>query len=147
MALEPVGGGDAADHPYRLIGSARVQRANNDGTFTQVVNITDQSVLYGVQFTFTILASTWDGGGAPPLEAERTAWVDQVCSHAHVIGFYTQTDQGPDQILYNFAHIVVGTPDGAISDETVVRMDHLNDQDTFTKIDATWQRLVDAGAS
>ena len=147
MALEPVGGGDAADHPYRLIGSERTNRANNDGTFTPVVNMTLQSVLYGVQFRFTILASTWDSGGAPPLEAERTAWVDQVCSHDHVQGFYTQADQGPDQVIYNFAHIVVGTDDAAITDETVVRMDHLNDSSTFTKIDQTWARLVAAGAS
>lgn len=145
--LEPVGGADASAYPYRLVGSQRVQRANNDGTFTPVVNVTLQSVFYGVQFSFTILASTWDAGGAPEVEGQRTEWVDAVCGHEHVQGFYTQQDQGPDQVLYNFAHIVVGTDDGAVTDEAVVRMDHLGDAATVQKIDATWQRLVTAGAS
>lgn len=147
MALQPVGGGDAADHPYRLIGTNRTSRANNDGTYTPVVNITLQSVLYGVQFTFTILASTFDGGGAPPLEAERTAWVDQICGHDHVQGFRSEQDTGPDLILYNFGVITVGTDDGAITDEVRARMDHLNDSSTFAAIEKSWQRLVEAGAS
>ena len=147
MALEPVGGGDAADHPYRFVSASETNRTNADGTFTPVVNITCQSVLYGVQFTFTILKSTWDSGGAPPLEAERTAWVDQVCGHDHVIGFHTEPDQGPDQVVYNYAVILVG-PDGADAGvEVRVRMDHLNDQSTFAAIDRTWQHFVAAGAS
>ena len=147
MALEPVGGGDAADHPYIFVGAQGTQRVNNDGTFTPVVNITIQSALYGVQFTFTILQSTWDNGGAPPLEAERTAWVDQVCSHPHVIGFHSEADQGPDQIIYNYGVILVG-PDGASTGiEVRQRMDHLNDQNTFAMIDKAWQQLVAAGAS
>ena len=147
MALEPVGGGDAADHPYTPIAIQRTFRVNNDGTFTPVVNITAASTLYAVQFTFTILASTFDTDGGPPLTAERTAWVDQICGHAHVQGFHSETDQGPDQILYNYGVILVGTDDGAITDEVRVRMDHLNDQATFAAIDRAWQRLKAMGAS
>ena len=95
MALEKLEPGDAADHPYRLVGLQRTTRANNDGTFTPVVNITCQSVLYGVTFTFTILASTFDTDGGPPLEAERTAWVDEICAYPHVQDFWSETDQGP----------------------------------------------------
>lgn len=147
MALEPVGGGDAADHPFRLIGANRTFRVNADGTFTPIVNLTLASVLYGVQFSFTILAATFDTDGGPPLEAERTAWVDEICGHAHVVGFRSEVDQGPDQVLYNYGVIVVGTPDLAITDEVRVRMDHLNDQSTFAAIDASWKRLQAAGAS
>ena len=147
MALDPVGGGDAADHPYRFISADGTQRVNNDGSFTPIVNLTIQSVLYAVQFTFAVTKATWDGGGAPPLEAERTAWVDQICSHAHVIGFHSEPDQGSDQILYNYGVILVG-PDGATSGiEVRQRMDHLNDQSTFAMIDKAWQNLVGAGAS
>jgi hypothetical protein len=147
VALAPVGGGDAADHPYRLIGTQRTQRVNNDGTLTPIVNITAQSVLYGVQFTFTILASTFDTDGGPPLTAERTNWVDEICGHAHVQGFWSEQDQGPDQILYNYGVITVGTDDGAITDQVRVRMDHLNDSATFGAIDASWKRLQALGAS
>ena len=148
MALEPVGGGDAADHPYRMVGGpVRTFRVNNDGTTTAVVNITAVSVLYGVQFTFTILASTYDADGGPPLTAERTAWVDQVCGHDHVIGFHTEVDQGPDQVLYNYAVITVG-PDGQTEGDTVtVRMDHLNDVATFSAINASWARQVALGVT
>ena len=147
MALAPVGGGDAADHPFRLVGANRTSRANSDGTFTAVVNLTLASTLYAVQFTFTILASTWDAGGAPPLEAERTAWVDEICGNEHVQGFRSEQDTGPDGVLYNFGVITVGTDDGSITDEVRVRMDHLNDVSTFGAIDAAWNRLVAAGAS
>ena len=147
MALEPVGGGDAADHPYIPIGVQRTFRALSNGTFQPIVNVTAQSSLYGVQFTFTMKASTWDTNGGPPLTAERTAWVDQVCGHDHVQGFYTDQDSGPDGLMYNFAHIVVGTDDGAITDEAVVRMDQLNQQSTFDKIATVWGRLTALGAS
>lgn len=146
MALEPVGGGDAADHPYRLIATQRTFRVNNDGTFTPVVNITAASVLYGVQFTFTILAKTFDTDGGPPLTAERTNWVDTICAHDHVQGFWSETDQGPDQILYNYGVITVGTDDGAITDQVRARMDQLNAPATFGLIDASWKRLQALGA-
>lgn len=146
MALEPVGGGDASDHPYRLIGTERTSRVNNDGTLTPVINVTAASVLYGVQFTFTMLLSTWINDGGPPLTAERTAWVDEICGHAHVQGFYSEADTGPDLILYNYGVIVVGTDDGAITDTVRARMDHLNDGATFAAINATWARLVAMGA-
>lgn len=147
MALDPVGGGDAADHPYRFVSAEGTNRVHNDGHLEPIVNLTIQSVLYGVQFTFAVTQQTWDGGGAPPLEAERTAWVDQVCGHDHVIGFHTEPDQGPDQILYNYGVILVG-PDGATSGvEVRQRMDHLNDTSTFTMIDKAWHNFVGAGAS
>jgi hypothetical protein len=147
MALAPVGGSDTADHPYIPISSARTFRVNNDGTFTPVVNVTAASATYGVQFTFTILASTWDTDGGPPLTAERAGEVDEVCAHPHVVGFRTETDQGSDQVLYNYAVITVGTDDGAITDETRVRMDQLGGGATFAQIDATWKRLQAWGAS
>jgi hypothetical protein len=146
MALAPVSGGDAADNPFRLIGTQRTQRVNNDGTLTPIINVTAQSVVFGVQFTFTLLASTWDTDGGPPLIAERTGWVDEICRHVHVQGFYSEQDQGPDQILYNYGVIIVGTDDGAITDYTRARMDRLNDAATFGAIDAVWSRLAAAGA-
>lgn len=145
--LAPVGGGDAADHPYIFIGADRTNRVNADNTFTPVVNINLQSALYGVQFVFTILASTWDAGGAPPLEAERTNWVDAVCGYRHVVGFRSEQDQGADRVLYNYAKITVGPEGSTTGDEVTVRMDHLNDPSTFAAIDAAWNRLADAGAT
>ena len=148
MALEPVGGGDAADHPYRLVGNpVRTFRVNNDGTTTAVVNITAQSVLYGVQFTFTITAQTYDNDGGPPIAAERTSWVDAICAYPHVIGFHSEVDQGPDQVLYNYGVIVVGADGETDGDEVRVRMDHLNDTSTYAAIDAAWKRMQALGVT
>lgn len=147
MALQPVSGGaDASSHPFIPIATQSSFRPNNDGTLTPIINVTAQSVLYGVQFTFTMLKSTWDNDGGPPLTAERTNWVDEVCAYRHVQGFYSEQDSGPDGILYNYGVIVVGTDDKAITDTCRVRMDHLNDPATFGLIDATWKRLSDLGA-
>jgi hypothetical protein len=145
MALQPVSGGDAASHPFRLVGAVSTTRSNNDGTFTPVVNITCQSTLYGVVFTFTILQSTFDTDGGPPIEAERTAWVDEICGHAHVVDFRSETDQGPSQVLYNYGVITVGNPEETATTEVRQRMDHLNDPSTFGMIDEAYKRLVAAG--
>lgn len=147
MALQPVSGGaDASSHPYTPIATQRTFRVNNDGTFTPIVNITAASVLYGVQFTFTLLASTFDDDGGPPLAAERTAWVDEICAYAHVQDFWSETDQGPSQVLYNYGVITVGTADGLYATDVTQRMDLLNTPATFTLIDDAWKRLQALGA-
>lgn len=147
MPLPVVDDGTTSPHPFNLIGTVRTFRVNSDGTFTPVVNITASSRTFGVQFTFTILAATFDADGAPPLTALRTEWVDTVCAHEHVQGFHTEQDQGPDQAIYNYAVILVGTDDQAITDEVRTRMDQLNAPATFAAIEASWGRLVALGAS
>jgi hypothetical protein len=148
MLAETPGTEASGGKTYSMVGGpVRTLRVNNDGTFTPVVNITALSNKYGVQFTFTILASTYDADGGPPETELRTEWVDAVCGHPHVVSFYTQQDQGPDQVLYNYAQIGVG-PEGATEGDVVsVRMDHLNDPSTFGAIDASWNRQVDLGVS
>lgn len=147
IAIIDDGGAPGVGHPYKLIGTVRTFRVNNDGTFTPVVNITALSATYGVQFTFTITAQTFQADGARTQAELRTEWVDTIAAHEHVIGFHSEVDQGPDQILYNYGVIQVGTEDGAISDEVRVRMDQLNTPATFAAIEASWQRLVALGAS
>lgn len=147
MVLAAVDAGGGATYPYHFVSAQHTQRVNNDGTFTPVVNITLQSVLYGVQFTYTILQTTWDNGGAPETEQTHTKWVDAVCAYPHVIGFHTEPDQGPDQIIYNWGVILVG-PEGANTGiEVRQRMDHLGSGSTFAMIDRAWQQLEAAGAS
>ena len=137
--LEPAGAGGGQGLEYNLVGNpVRTFRVNNDGTTTAVVNITAQSILYGVQFTFTILASTYDQGNGPTETAKRTEWVNAVCAYPHVIGFHTETDQGPDQVLYNYAVISVGEEGTISGNEVRQRMDHLGDASTFTMIDNAW---------
>lgn len=151
MALAPVDGGTTEGGgttlAYNLISTTRTNRVNADNSTQPIVQVTAQSQQYLVTYTFFISASTWDTDGGPPLIAERTSWVNEVCAYRHVQAFWTEQDQDSSQLLVNFAVITVGTDDGSITDQTRVRMDHLNDPATFGQIDATWKRLQAAGAS
>jgi hypothetical protein len=145
-------GGDAATGGgsgtgYVFISSARTFRVNADQSTTPIVNLTAQSVAYGVQFSWTVTAKAWDTDGPAAFVPSKTAEVNQVCSHPHVQDFRTEVDQGPSQVLYNYAVITVGTDDQAITDEVRVRMDHINDGATFGAIDHVWSQLAAAGAS
>jgi hypothetical protein len=141
------GEGASIDGAFVLIASMRTFRVNADQTTTPVVNVTAQSVAFGVQFTWTVLASTWDADGPAAFVPLKTAEVNTICAHPHVQDFRTETDQGPSQVLYNFAVITVGTDDQAITDEVRVRMDHINDPSTFASIDHVWSQLAAAGAT
>jgi hypothetical protein len=146
--LNGSGTGEATvGHGYTMIATARTFRVNADQTTTPIVNLTAQSDTYGVQFTWTVLAKTWDTDGPAAFVPIKVDEVNQVCSHPHVQDFRTETDQGPSQVLYNYAVITVGTDDGSITDEVRVRMDQINNASTFGAIDATWQRLASVGAS
>lgn len=141
-------GGDGASigGAYILISTDSTFRVNADQSTTAVVNVTAQSVVFGVQFTWTVLRTTWNSDGPAAFVPLKTAEVNTICAHPHVQDFRTEQDQGPSQVLYNYAVITVGTDDGSITDDVRVRMDHINDPATFGLIDSTWQRLADAGA-
>lgn len=136
---------DAGSEAYTLIGSARTFRVNPDQTTTPVVNVTAQSTVFGVQFTWTVLASVWDASGPAGVVPIKTGEVNLICGKPHVQDFRTEQDQGPSQVLYNYAVITVGTEDQAITDEVRVRMDKISPPPNAA-IDATWKRLQDAGA-
>jgi hypothetical protein len=145
--LAPLESSDTATGAYILVGTARTFRVNSDQTTTPIVHVTATSKTYGVTFSWDMLASVWDDDGGPPLIAERTGQVDEICGHAHVQGFRSEADLDASQLLYNYGVITVGTDDQAITDEARVRMDHLGLPSTFGTIDAVWKRLVKAGAS
>ena len=151
MALAPVSGGSPTDQgglgSYNLISSLRTFRVLSDNSTQAIQQVTAQSKAYGVTFTFFIAGTTWDADGGPPFIADMTGYVDDVCGLDHVVGFRTEQDLGPDQLLYNYAVITVGTEDGAITDEARVRMDLLRTGAEVPAINAVWNRLVAAGAS
>lgn len=152
MALQAVGdsgisdsaGGGAA---YTLLSSSRTSRVLPNNTTQPIQDVTAMSNLYGVAFEFFVSGTTWDTDGGPPLIAERTAWVNEVCAYRHVQGFRTEQDLNASELLVNIAVITVGTDDGAITAEARVQMDHLNDPATFGAIDKVWATLAAAGAS
>jgi len=150
MALEPVdgggGGGGASAGEYIPISSVRTFRVLGDNSTQPIQAVTVASKLYGVQFSFFIDGRTWDTDGGPPFITDMTAYVNDVCGMDHVIGFRSEQDLGPDQLLYNYAVILVGTVDGLITDEARVRMDQLRTGAEVPAIAAAWARLVAIGA-
>ena len=148
--LAPIPGdqGDFPDHnAYRLVAVARTSRVASDTTIENVVQVSAQSQLYGVTYTWFVDPKNWTAGTNAGVIGAKTAEVNQVCGHENVIGFRTVQDQDASRLLVNFAVITVGTDDGARQDDVVVRMDAINNSATFTAIDAKWQELVAAGAS
>lgn len=141
------GDGESIGGAFVLIGSVRTFRVNSDQTTTPVVNVTAQSVTFGVVFTWTVLASTWDADGPAAFVPLKTAEVNTICAHPHVQDFRTEQDQGPSQVLYNYAVITVGTDDQAITDEVRQRMDQIGLPSVFAAIDHVWGQLAAAGAA
>jgi hypothetical protein len=139
--------GTTPDEAYTLIATDRTFRVNADQSTTQIVNITAQSKLYGVQFTWTVLAATFDTDGPAAFIPLKTAEVNTICGHPHVQDFRSEVDQGASLVLYNYAVITVGTDDGAITNEVRQRMDQIGTPQVFAKIDAAWKNLAAAGAS
>lgn len=139
------GGSVASDTASRPVSTRRSFRVNDDGSTTEIVTVTRESVKYGVQYTWTILAATWDTDGGPPLIALKTEEVNAICGHDHVQDFRTESAPGPSDITYNYAVITVGDDDQANTDEARVRMDHIGLPSAFQAIDDVWARLQAAG--
>ena len=137
------GGATVEDYAYNLINANRTFRVNPDGSTTPVVNLTVQSQKYGVVYTWTMLASQWDSDQGKPNAMVKTEQVNVICGSEHVQDFRTETDQGPSQQLYNYAVITVGTDDGAVTNDFRVRMDHIGDSSTLTKIDQVWNQIAE----
>ena len=134
------------DTAYNLVSTQRTFRVNADNSTTEVVNISAQSQLYLVYYTWTILAATFDADGAPPLVSLKTSEVNVICGHPHVQDFRTEQDQGPSDVLYNYAVVTVGTDDQAITTEVRQRMDSIDTPEVFGKIDKAWSQLQALGA-
>lgn len=138
-----VGGG--VDAAYTPVATVHTDRVNNDGTLTPIVNITAIADKFGVQFTFTLTEATWKADGAPAETALRAEWVNAICGRPDVQGFYTEQDQGPSQVLYNYAVITVGDDDSGVTGVVRVRMDQLNTPGAFAAIDAEHARVTALG--
>lgn len=151
MALQPVDGGTGTgtgtSQGYDPIASVRTFRVlpNNETQPIQAVTVRSQT--YGVVFSFFIDGTTWDTDGGPPFIHDMTGYVNDVCGMDHVVGFRTEQDLGPDQLLYNYAVITVGTEDGLLTDEARVRMDLLRTGAEVPQIEAAWARLQAIGVT
>ena len=150
MALQPVGGGGGSSSGgslYDPVASVRTFRVLPNNETQPIQAVTARSKLYGVVFSFFIDGTTWDSDGGPPFINDMTGYVDDVCGMDHVVGFRTEQDLGPDQLLYNYAVITVGTDDGLLTDEARVRMDLLRTGAEVPQIEAAWARLQAIGVT
>jgi hypothetical protein len=149
MALAPVesGGETVAGDSYTLISAATVPRVNSDNTVQDVVQVTAQSNLFLVTYTWFVELATWQSDGGPQAVADKTQEVNSVCNLPHVIGFRTIQDQDASKLLVNLAVITVGTDDGSIQGETQVRMDQLGSDSVASQVSAVWAGLQRYGAT
>lgn len=134
-------GGSGATYAYTLVAAAPTSRIAGDNTIQDVIQVTAQSQLYGVTFTWFVEPKNWTTDGGPPLIQAKTEEVNAIMEAAHVIGFRTVQDQNASRLLVNYGVIEVGTSDGSIYDEVRVPMDQLNTPAAFAAIQDTWDRL------
>jgi hypothetical protein len=118
---------------------------NANNTTTAIEQITARSLQYDVTFTFNVTAATYNADGAAVLASEKTAQVNEICGHDHVIGVRGEEDQGDDGNLYNYLVVTVGTADGARSSDVRIRMDHIGDVGAFNAINNAWKLLLSLG--
>jgi len=149
MALLPVdlGSQGVSSEAYTLVSAARTSRVKADNTVQDVIQVTAQSSLYLVTYTWFVEPDRWNLEAHTAIIGPMTANVNEVCGYRNVIGFRTVQDQDVSRLLVNYGVITVGTPDGSIQDEVQVRMDHLNTEHTFQLIDDAAAVLKAAGAN
>lgn len=147
MALAPVdGGGGTALDAYTLVATRSDYELKGPGNLVPIEEITASSVKYGVTFTFNVTQATFQADGARNLAQEKTAQVNEIGGHDHVVALRGTQDTGTDGNLYNYLVITVGTPDGLITTEIQARMDQIGEPSTFTAINNAWTLLQNLGA-
>ena len=153
LPINPDSGGTSPEEAaYTLVGAARTSRVVGDNNIQDVISVTAQSKMFLVTYTWFVDPANWNASGAPGIVGTKTAEVNVVCAHDHVIGFRTMQDQDASRLLVNYAIITVGTDDGGIQDENSpsyhpVRMDQLGTPAPFNAIDAVWGTLAALGTT
>ena len=153
LPVDPDQAGTSPDAAaYRLISAGRTTRVLADNTLQDIVVVSAQSIGYLVTFTWFVEPINWNASGAPGIVGAKTAVVNQICGHDHVIGFRSMQDTDASRLLVNYAVITVGTDDGRIQDETLppeykIRMDQLDTPAPYAAIEKLWKTLQSVGAS
>jgi hypothetical protein len=139
--LAPASGESVGTTEYGIVSQNSTFSVNPNNTTTAIEQITARSLKYDVTFTFNVTAATYAADGAAVLASEKTAQVNEICAHEHVIGVRGEEDQGSDGNLYNYLVVTVGTPDGARSSDVRIRMDHIGLPSAFGAIDDAWNLM------
>lgn len=140
-------GAQGPDDAYVLNGVVSTFRVNQNNTTTDLIEITATSAKYGVQFTWDLLKSTFDGEGAANAAAAKTTEVNYIAGRDHTYAVRSVADQDKSGTLYNYLVVTVGTDDGSITADVQVRMDQLQLPSSFAALDAAWANLKALGAS
>lgn len=146
MALAPVGGGEVQTNDYELLGAVSTLRNGPNNTLLPIEEITARSTLYDVSFTFAVTQATFLSNGGPVLASEKTAYVNEIGGHDHVVGLRGEQDTAQDGNVYNYLVITVGNDEGTITTDVRVRMDALGTQQPYALIDQAWTLLHNLGA-
>jgi hypothetical protein len=151
LPANPDGGGTSpAAAAYRLIAAARTQRVTSDNTLQSIIQVTAQSIMFLVTFTWFVEPKNWTASGAPGIVPLKTSQVNTICAHEHVIGFRSIQDQDASRLLNNYTIITVGREDGSAQNENdatfhPVRMDQVGGTLPFDVIDALYAPLAAVG--
>jgi|SRR5215831_3044692 len=139
-------GSSAQNDAYQLIGALDTFRVNANNTTTDLVQLTARSILYDVQFTWSILKTTFQGEGGPAAAALKTEQVNEIAGADHVYAVRSEQDQDKSGVLYFYLVVTVGTDDGSITTDVPIRMDNIGLPSAFAAIADAWKKLQALGA-
>lgn len=138
-------GASVGTSEYEVVSQSSTFRVNANNTTTAIEQITARSLLYDVTFTFNVTAATYNADGAAVLASEKTAQVNEIAGHDHVVALRGEEDQGSDGNLYNYLVVSVGTADGSRYSDVRIRMDNIGTPAAFGAIDKAWNLLTALG--
>lgn len=145
--MQPTAEGSSAQNDgYQLVSVTDTFRVNPNNTTTPLKEITARSLLYDVYFTWDISQATFDGEGAPAAAALKTEQVNQIAGADHVYAVRSQPEQDKTGVLYNYLVVTVGTDDGSITSDVLIRMDRIGLPSAFGAIADEWKKLQALGA-
>lgn len=148
MALEKIGGdgGGAAAGTFTVLGQRPDILVRGANQVVDAMTITVQENTYGVEFSFTIPRSEWQGMGTQGEASLYASWVQAIGAMDEVVGMAYTQDVNAQGLLRDELIITVATPDGNNEASVVWPLRTLNSGAAFGAVRAAYQTLVDTAA-
>lgn len=140
--LEPVGGGiQAAPGTYKVTSQQPTIIVETSGDVVDAVTVRARELTYGVEYTFTVPTSTWQGELFQLEAGKLAADIQAIAQHPNVQAIYSAQDTDTNGFLHDYLFVTVGTDDG--QNEAVVKLlqETANSVSGLNKIDAAYQTL------
>lgn len=135
-------GGPTVNGEYTVIGQSPTVKVIAGNQVIDAMTITVAEQLYGLDFSFTLPRSEWQGAGTAVLALDYTSWSQQLAAHQHVLGMTYAEDTNASGLLIDVWFVTVGTDDGVQTAQVTVPFSALNTPRAFALVDDAYATLL-----